>query len=98
MTIGVALAPVVPDDLRRLVEGDHHDPHAILGPHPHGGGVTIRVLRPWAERVTVISGDHRVDLAHEYEGVFAGVLPVATVPDYRLEVGYHGSTMPADDP
>ena len=27
-------------------------------------------------------------LAHEHRGVFAGVLPVAAVPDYRLEVRY----------
>ncbi len=29
----------------------HHDPHSVLGPHPHDGGVTVRTLRPWATAV-----------------------------------------------
>ena len=32
--------------------GLHHDPHRVLGPHPHDGGVTVRVLSPLAERVS----------------------------------------------
>jgi len=92
------VAPVATEELGRLLAGDHHDPHAILGPHPHDGGVTVRVLRPWAEQVTVVFGDRRVELAHEHEGIFAGVLPVPEVPDYRLEVAYEGQAHHDDDP
>ena len=30
--------------------GTHHDPHAVLGPHPHEGAVTVRTLRPLGRR------------------------------------------------
>ena len=37
-------------------------------------------------------------LEHEHEGVWAGVLPVAEVPDYRLVVAYDGVEVgPQDD-
>ena len=57
-------------DLQRLVDGRHHDPHSILGPHPSDSGVTIRTLRPWASLVVVIvrtaDGDVRTELTHEH--------------------------------
>ena len=86
-------------DLDRLVDGTHPDPHAILGPHPGKDGVTVRVLRPMAEAVVVVldSGE-RVALRHEHRGVWAGVLPVSEVPDYRIDVTYGGHVIPADDP
>jgi len=93
-----SLAPVSSDELGRLVAGEHHDPHSILGPHPHDGAVTLRVLRPLAERVTVVYEGGRIDLQHEYDAVFAGALPVPHVPDYRLEVVYGGEATRTDDP
>jgi 1,4-alpha-glucan branching enzyme len=78
------VAPAPTEDLHRLVSGTHHDPHALLGPHPHGGAVTIRTLRPWATSVAVLVGDARHDLRHESYGVWVGVLPGTVVPDYRL--------------
>ncbi|HET6699642.1 MAG TPA: 1,4-alpha-glucan branching protein GlgB [Nocardioidaceae bacterium] len=74
--------------LAQLVAGEHGDPHGVLGAHPHQGRVTVRVFRPLAESVTVVYGDQRVRLEHEYEGVWVGVLPVPDPPDYRLEVTY----------
>ena len=86
-------------DLDRIVDGTHHDPHAVLGPHPGKDGVTVRVLRPMAEAVVVVLDDGtRVPLRHEHRGVWAGVLPVKKVPDYRLDVTYGGRVIPADDP
>ncbi|MGA0946196.1 MAG: GlgB N-terminal domain-containing protein, partial [Candidatus Nanopelagicales bacterium] len=86
-------------DLDRIVDGEHHDPHSILGPHPGKDGVTVRVLRPMAEAVVVVLDDgSRVPLKHEHRGVWAGVLPVKKVPDYRLDVTYSGRIIPADDP
>ena len=97
-----ALHPVSTADLQRVIEGRHHDPHSILGPHPHDGAITVRTLRPWAESVTVVArgadGETRTELEHEHGGVFAGALAVADVPDYRLEVVYSGDTQVVDDP
>jgi 1,4-alpha-glucan branching enzyme len=79
---------VPPSDLQALAEGRYGDPHAVLGAHPHDGGVTIRTLKPLARTVTVVYGTERQELTHEAEGVWVGVLPVKQPPDYRLEVSY----------
>ena len=91
--------PVAADDLGRIVEGRHHDPHSILGPHLHGDTVTIRALRPWATRVAAIFTDgSSIDLEHEFGGVFVGVAPFTDVPDYRINVEYGGPASRNDDP
>jgi 1,4-alpha-glucan branching enzyme len=91
------VAPVSHEELHHLVSGAHHNPHRILGAHPHDGAVTVRVIRPWAERITVVYEGGRVDLHHEYDAVFVGALPVSQVPDYRLEVVYGGEAVRTDD-
>ena len=105
MPIDAVPTPAVPAprevsvlDLDRLVDGWHHDPHSILGPHAEAGVVTVRVLRPGAEAVTVVTPTGRVALEHEHRGVWVGVLPGATVPDYSIDVTYGGTIVPADDP
>jgi 1,4-alpha-glucan branching enzyme len=91
--------PVDREQLDRLVNGTHHDPHKILGPHLGDGTVTIRVLRPFAAGVTVTYEDRTVELEHEHEGVWVGILDVEKVPDYRLHVAYpDGPTLEVDDP
>jgi len=86
-------------ELDLLVRGEHGDPHTILGPHLDSGVVTVRVLRPLAESVTVVAGGARTPLRHEHAGVWVGELDTSEVPDYRVEVGYAGHE-PAtyDDP
>jgi len=85
--------------LDQVVNGRHGNPHGVLGGHVHEGTVTVRAFRPLAESVVVVSGDTRVPLEHEYEGIWAGVLDVPDVPDYRLEVTYHGGPPTlTDDP
>jgi 1,4-alpha-glucan branching enzyme len=75
------------------------DPHAVLGAHPHDGGVTVRTLKPLASSVTVLYGETRVELTHEAHGVWVGVLAEAQPPDYRLEVAYaDGVAHRVDDP
>ena len=94
--------PVDRVDLDRLVDGAHHDPHTLLGPHVGKRGVTLRVLRPMAEAVEAVvatgSGTERHPLRHEHRGVWVGVIPGQAIPDYRLEVTYGGTAYPADDP
>jgi 1,4-alpha-glucan branching enzyme len=77
--------------LDQIVAGEHGDPHAVLGPHQHDGAVTVRVLRPLADSVTVVHAGTKVPLEHEHGGIWRGVLEVPEVPDYRLEVGYGGN-------
>jgi 1,4-alpha-glucan branching enzyme len=84
------LLPVDSAVLHQLANGRYGDPHGILGAHPYDGAVTVRTFRPLAESVAVVSGGTKVPLEHEHEGVWAGVLEMPDVPDYRLEVGYPG--------
>ena len=86
------------DELDLLVSGGHGDPHAVLGAHPHEGGVTVRVLRPLATSVEIRHGDDVTALTHEYEGVWVGELPGTDVPDYRVTVTYDGGPWTYDDP
>ncbi len=84
--------------LEQIVRGEHGDPHSVLGAHEHGGAVTVRVLRPLADSVTVVFEGGPVPLEHEHGGVWCGVLDVPEVPDYRLEVTYAGGKpMRVDD-
>jgi len=90
--------PADPSTLHAVANGTWYDPHGVLGPHPGGGGVTIRTLRPLADSVVVLTTDTRVPARHEQDGVWVAVLPGEEVPDYRLEVTYGGTTSVVDDP
>ncbi len=86
-------------ELGRLVAGDHHDPHGILGAHVDGDCVTFRVMRQFAQTVAVLVDGERHELTHEHEGVWVGVMPGTQVPDYRLEVTWAtGHPQVGDDP
>ncbi len=85
-------------DLDRLVDGWHHDPHSILGPHADARNVTVRVLRPGAEAVTVVTPTDQIPLEHEHRGVWVGVVPGPATPDYSVDVTYGGRVVPSDDP
>jgi len=85
-------------DLDRLVDGWHHDPHSILGGHVDGAVTTIRVLRPGANAVTVVTPDARIPLTHEHRGVWVVALNRSDVPDYSVDVDYDGTVIPGDDP
>ncbi|MGH4023702.1 MAG: 1,4-alpha-glucan branching protein GlgB [Pseudonocardiaceae bacterium] len=101
-----------PEDLRKLLAGEHHDPHSVLGAHPHPEGTVVRVLRPHADEVTVLTdGDPGVGdpgaetsgrtaeypLQRTAVGLFHGVVP-GPPGDYRLRVRYGDHTETTDDP
>ncbi|WP_433797719.1 1,4-alpha-glucan branching protein GlgB [Actinoplanes sp. CA-252034] len=69
-----------------VIAGDSHDPHGILGAHPHGGRTVIRTLRKGATEVAVLHEGERYEatLVHP-DGIFAAELP-GTVLDYRIDV------------
>ena len=82
-------------EIERVVAGQHHDPHSVLGAHLGPRGVSIRALRPLAESVTVVLPDGtRFPMQHLHQGVFEVTLPEsqASVPEYLLEVAYPGES------
>jgi 1,4-alpha-glucan branching enzyme len=89
--------PASPEDLEKLADGRHHNPHAVLGAHAHEGSVTIRTVRHGAEAVTLVAGATRIPFVHEHRGVWVALWPHPEVPDYRLEVVQDGATQTVDD-
>ncbi|MDT0165645.1 1,4-alpha-glucan branching protein GlgB [Actinotalea sp. AC32] len=90
--------PVFREELEAIASGVHQDPHRILGAHLDQGVVTVRVLRPLADAVVVVTGSGEVVAEHEHHGVWVAVLPGDEVPDYRLRVTYGSVTSDTDDP
>ncbi|WDG28588.1 1,4-alpha-glucan branching enzyme [Streptomyces sp. CA-278952] len=84
-------------DRGRLLAGDHHAPHDVLGAHPIPGGVLVRALRPFARSVTVLATGLRAELHDDGDGFFSGVLPVPEAPAYRLEVAYDDNVIEVED-
>ena len=80
------------EDLRRLLTGIHHNPHAVLGAHPLGAGTAIRALRTDAERVAAVIGGTEHTLTHVAGGLFVVWLPIPDLADYRLAVTYGDQT------
>ncbi|GAA2907785.1 MULTISPECIES: 1,4-alpha-glucan branching enzyme [Streptomyces] len=96
--VEIAVSPAVgAADRDRLLNGTHHDPHAVLGAHPVPGGVAFRAFRPYALSVTVVAGEVRAELQDDGEGFFSGLLPLREVPEYRLLVGYEGTVLDTED-
>ncbi|KQW52582.1 glycogen branching protein [Nocardioides sp. Root1257] len=95
---GPAIQPVSATELDQVVRGEHGNPHGVLGPHPHEGAVTVRVLRPLASSVEVRWDGGSVDLSHEHEGIWVGVVPLPDVPDYRVATSYGAEPVVLDDP
>ncbi|MEU1125689.1 1,4-alpha-glucan branching enzyme [Streptomyces sp. NPDC005899] len=85
-------------DRGRLLAGDHHAPHDVLGAHPARGGVVVRVLRPYARSVTVLAQGVQAELQSDGDGFFSAVLPLPSVPEYRLLVAYEDDEIEVDDP
>lgn len=44
-------AETSPQDIRKIVNAEHHDPFQVLGMHPCEGGLVVRVFRPTADAV-----------------------------------------------
>ena len=88
-------------EIERIVAGQHHDPHSVLGAHANGDGVTIRALRPLATEVTAVLPDgSRYPMLHRHQGVFEVTVPESAGPvrEYELEVRYvNGEPQRQDD-
>ena len=77
-------------DLNRLLAGEHHDPHSVLGAHEYGDHTVIRAYRPHAVEVAAVVGGERYVFQHIEAGLFAVAVPFTNLVDYRLQVGYDG--------
>ncbi|MER6609159.1 1,4-alpha-glucan branching enzyme [Streptomyces sp. NPDC000927] len=91
-------SPLDDGDRARLLAGEHHDPHALLGAHPVRGGVVFRALRPFARSVTVLAKGLRARLHDDGDGLFSGLLPMPSLPEYRLQVAYEDTETEVHDP
>ncbi len=93
-------------DYRRLLAGEHHDPHSVLGAHPahqdEQDGVVVRAYHPDATRVhCLLSDGHAIELDPcGPSGLFAAFLPDRELPlVYRLRFEFaDGSEWERDDP
>jgi 1,4-alpha-glucan branching enzyme len=93
--------PVDRSALAAVAEGRYYAPHAILGPHLSSDGAvaTVRVLRPLADEVLILTegGEHQA--THEHQGVWVAALPAnGHAPDYRVQTRYGTDRHIADDP
>ena len=71
----------------------------------HADTATIRVLRPLAKSVTILTQDGEYPMTHEYNGVFVVTVPASgtkkqpTIPDYRVRTEWEsGAVLIEDDP
>lgn len=80
-----------PSDIQRLLIGQHHDPHSVLGAHEYSGRTVIRAYRPHASKVVAVIGADRFPMQHIDSGLFAVAVPFTNLADYRLEIGYPGA-------
>ena len=76
-----------------------------LGIGKHADTATIRVLRPLAKSVTILTQDGEYPMTHEYNGVFVVTVPASgtkkqpTIPDYRVRTEWEsGAVLIEDDP
>ena len=68
------------EELEQIIRGEHGEPHAVLGPHPHEGGVTVRTLKPLARRVEVLHENGPTPLTHEHGGSGSASCPARRSP------------------
>ncbi len=97
----IVAVPVNQGDLDQVRNTAFYNPHAILGGHLAEGEnakyTTVRVLRPFAKTVTIVTQAGEYAATHEFNGVFVAVIPSTvnedggySVPDYRVKVAYDG--------
>ncbi|ACZ31436.1 1,4-alpha-glucan branching enzyme [Xylanimonas cellulosilytica DSM 15894] len=101
--------------LAAVAQGTTHDPHAVLGPHllttaDDDGTVgaawaVVRVLRPLADEVVVVTSDGETQAQHAAAGVWEAVVPALVAedgalhaPDYRVRTRYGTDEQTQDDP
>ena len=107
-----AIAVAVRQDVLAAVSNaEYYNPHEVLGGHlgtGNGAGTaTVRVLRPMAKKVTILTKSGEYEAQHEYNGIFVATVPATkhtkskewSVPSYRIRtVEVDGAESVDDDP
>jgi len=83
----------------RVIGGETHDPHGLLGVHPQPDGRTfVRTLRHHAQSVTLLHEGAELPFTHTHGGIWTAVV-AGPVGDYRVRVDYgNGAVDVVDDP
>jgi len=92
---------VTQEDIKRLIQGEHHDPHHILGGHPVKDGVIIRAYHPEAVKAELIIGKKSLPMKKIHpQGLFAVLVKHKSWPfDYKHRFYFsHGATWERRDP
>ena len=88
-------------EVQRLVNGQHHDPHSVLGIHPVAGGFVIRAFVPEASSIELqetSNGSLKVPLERVHdEGLFEARLDEQP-SDYRFVVSSGDNRWELADP
>ena len=72
------------DDMIRIRDARHHDPFAVLGRHPDGDDVVVRVFLPHASEVSIAEGNLAMTRVPDSD-FFEWRGPAKKIPDrYRL--------------
>ncbi len=86
-------------DVERIRTGEHHSPHAILGPHPDGDDTLVRVYHPDALSVAVVTPQGTVPARRVHEGgLFEARVHIRNLDHYRVHFTSHSQEWEADDP
>jgi 1,4-alpha-glucan branching enzyme len=86
-------------ELQAVAEGRHHSPHSVLGFHQSGKAWVVRVLRPFAKSVRLITKKKSLPLTHVYDGIWELSATGAIPGDYRVEAQYESAPVwESDDP
>lgn len=86
-------------ELQAVAEGRHHSPHTVLGFHQSGKSWVVRVLRPFANSVTLSTKKKSLALTHVYDGIWELSGTGAIPGDYRVSAHYESApTWESDDP
>ena len=99
------------DVLAAVSNAEYYNPHEVLGGHlgtgKGAGTATVRVLRPMAKKVTILTKSGEYEAQHEYNGIFVATVPATkhtkskewSVPSYRIRtVEVDGAESVDDDP
>jgi 1,4-alpha-glucan branching enzyme len=87
------------DELRRLLSGEHRDPHRVLGVHSQGRVTVVRAFHPEASAVSVAHPGGVVPAKQVAAGgLFEAEIPAAELPGYRLRLRSGDHQWEIDDP
>ncbi len=89
---------LLPEEIDAIVNGYHGDPFAVLGPHPGGDAVEVRVFWPTAVSVALLTHNQTIPMTQQHpNGFFTGFLSERA--PYQLQITYNtGQTLLHEDP